>query len=207
MLLFSFLNDAEDVSMKGSQNIIDDKSKISIRVVITGLICLFLLAFKFCSEGTGRNEPGLIVDHSLKDSRLQYNLQNADSSGLLDTVLYNRILLHLVHNRPSGKWPARTAYPLPGAILPFKRIIAYYGNYYSARMGILGELPEEQMLHKLQQELQSWQLTDTLIPVQPALHYIVVTAQRSRGKDNKYRLRMPFSQIDRVLKLATRSTL
>jgi hypothetical protein len=40
------------------------------------------------------------------------------------------------------------------------------------------------------------------IPVQPALEYIAVTAQRNAGKDGKYRLRMPFSQIDKALELA-----
>ena len=36
-------------------------------------------------------------------------------------------------------WPVRTPPPLPGAILPAKRIIAFYGNPLSTRMGILGE--------------------------------------------------------------------
>ena len=35
--------------------------------------------------------------------------------------------------------------PLPGAILPHKRIVAYYGNLLSKRMGILGELPPDQL--------------------------------------------------------------
>ena len=40
-------------------------------------------------------------------------------------------------------WPAKTVYPNVGAILPFHRIVAYYGNFYSKGMGILGELSEE----------------------------------------------------------------
>src|SRR5690606_17786945 len=36
----------------------------------------------------------------------------------------------------------------------------------------------------------------------PALHYIAVTAQGSAGRDGKYRARMPFSQIDSVLRIA-----
>jgi hypothetical protein len=40
------------------------------------------------------------------------------------------------------------------------------------------------------------------MPVQPALHYIAVTAQGSPGKGNTYRLRMPFHQIDSVLSMA-----
>jgi hypothetical protein len=39
-----------------------------------------------------------------------------------------------------GRWPVKAPYPLAGALLPYNRIIAYYGNLYSTRMGILGEL-------------------------------------------------------------------
>ena len=36
-------------------------------------------------------------------------------------------------------WPVQTPYPLDGAILPFKRIVAYYGNFLSKGMGVLGQ--------------------------------------------------------------------
>ena len=102
----------------------------------------------------------------------------------------------------SGKWPVKSAYPLPGAILPFKRIVAFYGNLYSKQMGILGELPRKQMLEKLQGEVKKWHAADTTTEVVPALHYIAITAQQSPGKGNTYRLRMPFHQIDSVLSMA-----
>ncbi len=91
---------------------------------------------------------------------------------------------------------------LPGAILPFKRVIAYYGNLYSTRMGILGELPKPQMFAKLKEEVARWEKADPQTPVQPALHYIAVTAQGEPGKAGKYRLRMPFNQIDKVMAMA-----
>ena len=74
-------------------------------------------------------------------------------------------------------------HPLPGALLPFNRIVAYYGNLYSKGMGILGELPKDSMLARLQ-------LGATLAKgrhnhkVIPALHYIAVTAQTQPGKGN-----------------------
>ncbi|MDQ3017287.1 MAG: hypothetical protein M3R25_11290 [Bacteroidota bacterium] len=120
----------------------------------------------------------------------------------LDTALYNAKLLDLVHNQPTDKWPVKTNYPLPGALLPFNRIIAYYGNLYTPRMGILGEKPSEDMLKKLQAEVKNWEAADTATPVIPALHYIAVTAQHDPGKGKKYRLRMPFHQIDEILELA-----
>ncbi len=122
----------------------------------------------------------------------------------LDTALYNAALLRLAHNKPSNKWPVKAAYPKTGALLPFKRIVAYYGNFYAGTMGILGELPPDSMLHKLQKEVKKWELADTLTPVQPALEYIAVTAQGTPGKGSKYRLRMPFAQIDKTIELAAR---
>ena len=109
---------------------------------------------------------------------------------------------HIINGDSSGKWKMEESEPLPGAILPYKRIIAFYGNLYSKNMGILGELPKQEVLDKLQKEVKAWEEADTVMQVQPALHYIAVTAQGSPGKGNKYRLRMPFSQIDSVLKMA-----
>ena len=121
---------------------------------------------------------------------------------LLDTALFNKLQLYLVHNKPNAKWPVKTDYPLPGAILPYNRVVAYYGNFYSKGMGILGELPEEEMLRRLKEEIEHWKKADQVIPVIPAIHYIAVTAQASPGKGNKYRLRMPSAQIDKALELA-----
>ncbi len=99
-------------------------------------------------------------------------------------------------------WPVKTVYPDAGAILPFKRIVAYYGNYYSKQMGVLGEYPPEQMLAMLGAEVKSWEVADPSTPVLPALEYIAVVAQGSPGKDGKYRLRMPDDQIEKTIQLA-----
>lgn len=101
-----------------------------------------------------------------------------------------------------ARWPPKAVYPKEGAILPYKRIVAYYGNFYSSQMGILGQYPPEQMLRKLNTEIRNWEKADTLTPVVPAIHYIAVTAQRNAGIGGKYRLRMPFHQIDKALDLA-----
>jgi len=100
------------------------------------------------------------------------------------------------------KWPVKTVYPNTGAILPFNRIIAYYGNLYSKKMGALGEYPEDVMLAKLQAEVSKWTAADPGTPAIPALHYIAVVAQGSAGSDGKYRFRMPDKEIDKVLKMA-----
>ncbi|HYE53185.1 MAG TPA: hypothetical protein VD996_00025 [Chitinophagaceae bacterium] len=123
---------------------------------------------------------------------------------MLDTAAYNQRMIQITNGDSSGKWPVKAPYPLPGAILPFKRVIAYYGNLYSKQMGILGELPEKEMTDKLLAECKKWEAADPQTPVQPALHYIAVTAQQSPGAAGKYRLRMPFTQIDKVMEMAAK---
>ncbi len=99
-------------------------------------------------------------------------------------------------------WPVKTVYPNAGALLPFNRIVAYYGNLYSTKMGALGQWPEAEMLQRLDVEVKKWEAADPATPVIPALHYIAVVAQGSAGADGKYRARMPSTEIDKVLAMA-----
>ena len=95
-------------------------------------------------------------------------------------------------------WPVASPEQLPGAILPTHRIVAFYGNPLSKGMGILGALPPEQMLAKLDTEVAAWQAVDPATPVVPALQLIVSTAQPIPGRDGMYRARMADTLIDRV---------
>lgn len=95
-------------------------------------------------------------------------------------------------------WPVTCAEPLPGAILPAKRIVAYYGNPLSKRMGALGEFEKDDMLRRLGEEVKRWEKADPTKPVQPALHLIAVVAQGAPGKAGKYRMVMPDEVVNRV---------
>jgi hypothetical protein len=101
-------------------------------------------------------------------------------------------------------WPPKMPAPLPGSILPGKRVIAYYGNPLSKRMGILGEFETEDMLRRLDAEVAAWNKLDPAHPVQPALHLIAVVAQGAPGRDKKYRLRMDSTLIEKVYGWARR---
>jgi hypothetical protein len=102
------------------------------------------------------------------------------------------------------RWPVRTPAYAPGALLPSHRIVAFYGNPLSRRMGILGELDPEPMLAKLDQEVAAWRTADPRTPVLPALHLIATVAQGAAGRDNTWRVRMSDSLIARVIGWAER---
>ncbi len=179
-------------------------SILLIVLLLTGAVTSFIFLNKN-SSGKGSGMFGSSKDTTLKPGLTDSGLSVTNPrnpSALLDTALYNQKMQWNANGDSSGKWPVKSDYPLPGALLPFKRIIAFYGNLYSKQMGILGELPEQQMLDKLMGEVKSWQAADTSIEVIPALHYIAITAQLSPGAGNTYRLRMPFKEIDKVVKIA-----
>ena len=93
-------------------------------------------------------------------------------------------------------------------LLPEHRIIAYYGNPLSRRMGVLGEYPPDQMLAMLDAEVAAWEAADPGTPVKPALHVIAVVARPNPGADGKYRGRMADTLIERVAQwAATRDAL
>ncbi len=99
----------------------------------------------------------------------------------------------------SARWPVPGApEPLPGAIIPEHRIVAFYGNPLSKRMGILGQIDPDSMLRKLEETAMEWAMADPERTVLPALHLIAVVAQSYPGPARKYRLQMPDSVIERV---------
>jgi hypothetical protein len=161
----------------------------AVTILLFAIAIFYYPGIRFSSAGAA--SAGSAVNIPVKVMR------NADS-----VALYNEKMNHIINGDSSGRWTVKEDMPLQGAILPYKRVIAYYGNLYSKQMGILGELPKPEVLKKLQQEVEVWEKADTAMEVQPALHYIAVTAQCLPGKAGKYRLRMPFSQIDSVLNMA-----
>jgi hypothetical protein len=100
--------------------------------------------------------------------------------------------------RDSARWPVPGAPELPGSLLPSHRIVAFYGNPLSKRMGILGEANTDEMLRQLDSTAWEWARLDPDKKVFPALHLIATVAQGYPGPARKYRLQMPDSIIERV---------
>jgi hypothetical protein len=171
---------------------------VKIHSMNASLILLIMLSVSACHE----TQPQQKVPPASQQADSVKKPAARKDSVVLDTLVYNQRLRRLVTDSHSVQWPAKGAYPLPGAILPFKRVIAYYGNFYSAGMGILGELSIPALITKLREETAKWEKADSLTPVIAAIHYIAVTAQGSNGSTNKYRLRMPAAQIEKAIALA-----
>jgi len=112
-----------------------------------------------------------------------------DSIAYASTVAFGR--------RQLAKWPTPPD-ALPGSIFPAKRIVAFYGNPLSKRMGVLGEYPVDTMLAKLDAAVREWNAADPSTPAQPALQLIAVVAQGAPGRDRMYRLRMDTALIEKV---------
>lgn len=133
---------------------------------------------------------------SPRDTTKRAPTQPAKPAGLTGQALRDSIV--------DAMWPVKGPEPLPGAILPSKRVVAFYGNILNTRMGVLGEYEPDEMLRRLDEEVAAWAKADPTTPVQPALHFIAVVAQASAGKDGKYRARMDSTVIERVMTLAKR---
>ncbi|MBV8253547.1 MAG: hypothetical protein JO154_13150 [Chitinophaga sp.] len=181
-----------------------NRSRIIWRVIIVCIIFIVtytIVKTLFLRSPNNKQQPS-IVEHQDTVPTPVANGVKRDTATTIDTSSYHASLQHLVHETPSEKWPVKTENPLPGSLLPEHRIVAFYGNLYTTQMGILGKKPTDSMLQQLAAEKEKWALADSTMPVIPALHYIAVTAQSSPGKDGKYRMRMPESEIKKVLQLA-----
>lgn len=103
-----------------------------------------------------------------------------------------------------GAAPAAPAACPPGKLLPECRIVSYYGNPLSKRMGILGEIPVEQMLARLETQAEEWRRADPATPVLPALELVATVASPTPGPDGRYNNRMPDALIEKVIGWAAR---
>jgi len=98
-------------------------------------------------------------------------------------------------------WPVNAPRSLPGALLPGKRIVCYYGNPNSKRMGALGEYPRDEMLSRLDREVQRWTQADPSTPAVPCLHMVTVVAQGDAGPSGKYRAQLRDTQTDSIYRM------
>jgi hypothetical protein len=171
---------------------------------ISSAVMMFMFVFVvtpvfFLTDDVANAEP--VIEEPIADEPVEA----VEEERTLDTETYDlklRQLAHLKDDEEPGLWPADAVYPNVDAILPFNRIVAYYGNFYSKGMGVLGQYAPDEALRRLQIEVEAWKAADPTTSVVPAIDYIAVTAQRGPGADGMYRWRMPGSQITKALGMA-----
>jgi hypothetical protein len=96
-----------------------------------------------------------------------------------------------------GWWPAVQEFR-DGSILPCNRIVTYYGNPNSTRMGALGEFPKDEMLSRLRRQVEAYRQVDPETPVVPALHMVAVVAQGDAGPSGHWRAIARDSDVEMV---------
>ena len=171
------------------------------------LVIVYVLGFSGLVSSEYRSEVAERFIPLPELNKADYNarlLALAHVSSTTETIFTATTSVNVTSTTSPSIWPVKTGYPNARAILPFKRIVAYYGNFYSKQMGVLGEYPTEKMLTMLASTTDMWTTADPNTPAVPAIHYIAVVAQASAGKEGKYILRMPDDQIDHALELSNR---
>ncbi|WP_245799353.1 hypothetical protein [Virgibacillus siamensis] len=82
------------------------------------------------------------------------------------------------------------------------RLVAYYGTPNSENMGILGEMPPEQMMEELKEKARVYSEVDPSHPAIPTIELIATVAQRTPGPSGDYIRDTPDEDIQRYAKLA-----
>src|ERR1700744_639559 len=144
-------------------------------ILSTFLVVASLALFTHCSSKSSNAE--ITAKTSAKKDTTIKKADSADTKAAfplsyppIDHAQYDALMKKLANGDTTGKWPVKnTPYPLPGAILPYKRVVAFYGNLSAKKMGILGEIPPDQMLAKLRGEAKRWEKADPTTPTQLAL--------------------------------------
>jgi hypothetical protein len=128
--------------------------KYTILISISAFIFIGLLSG--CNNAPVRTSSDVSLNSSEpKKEKTDTVVTPAKPIYVFDTIKYDQKLIELANGDSSGRWPVKNQpYPLQGAILPFKRVVAFYGNLYSKRMGILGQLPPAEMLAQLDDEVK-----------------------------------------------------
>ena len=99
--------------------------------------------------------------------------------------------------------PPERCQPAPGPdLLTETQIISYYGNPYTADMGILGELPPETLVKTLKEHAQLYDSLNGPRGVQAALHLVYATAQSHPGREGLYLLYVDEETLWEYIQLA-----
>src|SRR3989344_8396769 len=112
-----------------------------------------LSSSEYRSEIADRFIPLPELDKADYNARL---LALAHVSTTTETMSTATTSVRVVSTTTPSIWPVATVYLNAQAILPFKCVVAYYCNFYSKGMGVLGEYQSDQMLYMLASTTEEW---------------------------------------------------
>jgi hypothetical protein len=98
--------------------------------------------------------------------------------------------------------PAQDCHSGGDEALTGAQIVSYYGNPYTADMGILGELAPQELVERLDAHARLYDDLNGPIGVQPALHLVYGTAQSDPGREGLYLLYVDEETLREYIQLA-----
>jgi hypothetical protein len=107
---------------------------MKLKNIILSTVFLFssLVLFSNCSSNNSSAAKAVKKDTTKVAAVAKDTVPVAVTYPPLNKPLYDSLMKRMAHGDTTGKWPVKNApYPLPGAILPFKRVVAFYGNLYA----------------------------------------------------------------------------
>ena len=119
-------------------------------------------------------------------------------SGLTAVVAFPRPALPPVASSPR---PPHTADYSPASVLRNNLLVAWYGNPWTGRMGVLGRFTGTALADGLNRQADAYKKV-TRKSVLPAYELIAVVAQAQPGPDGRYRRRETREVIERTLRQA-----
>jgi hypothetical protein len=94
--------------------------------------------------------------------------------------------------------PAPTP-PPPKSVFETHQVVAYYGNPYSATMGILGEYQGDELVQRVKAQAAKHQQLNSEKTVIAALHLVYAVAQARPGADGSYITHMPDEMVEGLI--------
>jgi len=102
--------------------------------------------------------------------------------------------------QPAAPTPVPSPTPRPpSSLFETHQIVAYYGNPYSATMGILGEYTGDELVRRVKAQAEKYQALNPERTVIAALHLVYAVCQASPGADGKYLTHMPDEMVEGLI--------
>ena len=172
---------------------------MSTRSLIAVELCLFVVAAALLILILGPVAPGGSAPRAANNEAAA---ATAPSSGPVVFISDNPAPTSAPVLAPDACGP-----PVTGDFFARNQVLSYYGNPYTADMGILGEVEPEELVARLQAHAAEYDALNGDLNLRPALHIVLATAQASEGRGGTYLLYVDKRTMNEYIDLACRNGL